>query len=271
MKISLIATVFNEEKNISRFVDSIIGQTLKPNEFIIVDAGSEDKTIEILKRYSKKYRWIKIFIEEGANRSRGRNIAIERSKSDIIIGSDAGTKYEKNWIEELIKGFVNTDLGFGKTLPLIESDFQKVLSRQMKQRFGSSRNIIFKKEVWKRVEGYPEDLDIAEDTVFNERVKRLGFRISNIPEAVCYWDMRRDLKGLKKQFYGYGYWDGVAYRKYKILPLNAKIVIIIFSLLSLAYPVFLIASVFSLPVRISITRRFSYLGGFYKGFFKLKR
>jgi glycosyltransferase involved in cell wall biosynthesis len=270
MNISLISTVLNEEKNIEKFLDSIIKQSKKPDEFIIVDGGSSDKTYDILKKYAQKYKWIKIFQKKGANISKGRNYAIEKTKNKIIVSTDTGTKYKKNWLENLVKGFKG-DLGFGQTLPSIENSFQKILSKKMKQRFGSSRNIIFKKEVWKRVGGYPEDLMMAEDTVFNEKIKKADFKIQLIPDAIGYWEMRDNLQDVKKQFYNYGYWSGIAYKKYKILPIKYKIAVIGLTLILPFYPLFLLISKFSLSFKIDVIRRFAYLRGFWKGFFKNKK
>jgi glycosyltransferase involved in cell wall biosynthesis len=267
MKISIICTVRNEEKSIKFFLDSIIHQTKKPNEFIVVDGGSEDKTYSILKKYSKKYKWVKIFKLKGANIAKGRNYAIKKSKNEIIIGADAGTKYKKDWLDELIRGF-NGEVGFGQTLPLIKSNFQKILSKKLKQRFGSSRNIIFNKKIWRKVGRYPEDLDMAEDTVFNERIKKAGFKIKFIPKAIGYWTMRNSLEEVKKQFYNYGYWDGVAYKKYKILPIKYKIAVIGLSALSVFYPIFLLLSEGSLSIKIDVVRRSAYIKGFWRGFFK---
>jgi glycosyltransferase involved in cell wall biosynthesis len=265
MKVSLITTVKNEEKNIEVFIKSIINQTKKPDEFIIVDGGSSDNTYKILKKYSKKYNWIRVYQLNGANISQGRNYAIQKAKNEIIVVVDAGTKYKKNWLENLTKHFV-ADVGYGKTLPWVENDFQKILAKKMKQRFGSSRNIIFKKSVWKKVGGYPEDLKCAEDTVFNEKIRIAGFKSQLIPNAICYWEMRSSLDDLKKQFYNYGYWDAKAYKKYKILPTKSKILIMFLTPLIILYPVFWLISKFSLSIKIDVVRRFSYLKGFWIGF-----
>lgn len=267
MKISVISTVYNEEKNIAKFLDSILQQTKKPEEIIIVDGGSKDRTFDILKNYAKKNKIMKIFQENGLNIAQGRNFAIRKTKNEIIIGADAGTKYKKDWVENLTKKF-DADLGFGKTLPLIESNFQKVLAKKMKQRFGSSRNIIFKKLVWEKVGGYPEDLRMGEDTLFNERIKNAGFKIQLIPEAIGYWEMRNNINDLKKQFYNYGFWDGVAYKKYGTLPIKYKIAVLGLTMLFIFYPIFWLVSRISLPLKISFVRRFSYLNGFWKGFLK---
>jgi len=270
MKISIISTVLNEEKNIEKFLNSILNQTTKSDEIIIVDGGSKDKTYDILKKYAKKNKKIRVFQEKDINISKGRNYAIEKAKNDIIISTDAGTEFKKDWLENLIRNFKG-DVGFGQTLPLIKNNFQKILSKKMKQRFGSSRNIIFKKSVWKKIGGYPEDLNMAEDTVFNERIKKAGFKMELIPDAIGYWEMRENIDGLKKQFYNYGYWDGIAYRKYKILPIKHKIAVMGLLILSPLYPLFLLASKFSLSIKIDVVRRFAYLRGFWKGFLKNKK
>jgi len=268
MKISVISTVLNEEKNIEVFIKSIINQSKKPDEFIIVDGGSSDNTYKILKKYSKKYDWIRVYRLGGANISQGRNYAIQKAKNEIIVAVDAGTKYEKDWLENLTKHFV-ADVGYGKTLPWVENDFQKILAKKMKQRFGSSRNIIFRKDVWKFVGGYPEDLKSAEDTVFNEKIRKAGFKSQLIPNAICYWQMISNLDDLKKRFfYNYGYWDAIAYKKYKILPTKSKILIMFLTPLAILYPAFWLISKFSLSIKIDVTRRFNYLRGFWKGFFE---
>ena len=54
MKISLVATVLNEEKSIDSFLESIEKQTLAPEEIILVDAGSQDKATPKIKTWQKK-------------------------------------------------------------------------------------------------------------------------------------------------------------------------------------------------------------------------
>ncbi len=267
MKVSLICTVWNEEKNIRELLNSINVQILQPDEFIIVDGGSNDDTINILKEYKKRHHTLKIIETRKCNIPQGRNLAIKKAKYDIIVGVDAGTKYDKNWLKNLTKNFKG-DVGFGKTLPLIKNDFQKVLAKKMKQRFGSSRNIIFKKDVWKKVGKYPEDLDMAEDTVFTKKVKDKRFKINFIPNAIGYWEMRDNIGDLEKQFYNYGYWDAIAYKKYRVLPLKRKIALFILTILFIFFPLFWIVSKFSLSIKIDFVRRFAYLKGFWTGVLK---
>jgi glycosyltransferase involved in cell wall biosynthesis len=85
MNVALITTVFNEEDSIEKFLDSIVNQTQKPFELVIVDAGSKDKTVAIIKNYSKKLP-LKLFIHKG-NRSVGRNFAIKNATSNTMAMS----------------------------------------------------------------------------------------------------------------------------------------------------------------------------------------
>src|SRR3990170_869953 len=91
IKASLVTTVYNEADSIEFFLNSIKLQSEKPPEVIIIDAGSNDKTQEIIKKFIKgnKMLNIKLFVKSG-NRSIGRNEGIKRAKSEIIAVTDAG-------------------------------------------------------------------------------------------------------------------------------------------------------------------------------------
>ena len=269
MRISLICTVLNEEENIEFFIKSKINQRRKPDEFIIVDGGSEDDTLRILKKFAKRYRWIKVFQKRGANISKGRNGAIKRAKYEIIVGCDAGGKYDKNWLKNLERGF-NGQVSFGIDKPLITNKFQKILARKIlhKNVPGSSRNMIFLKKIWKEVGGYPEDLNRAEDTLFDEKIRKRGYKIGRVKDAICFWEMRKNLKEVKKQFHDYGYWDGVLQRNHKMLPLKYRLLIAILTILLPLYPLFWLVSKISLGFKIDFVRRYTYLRGFVRGFFE---
>jgi len=270
-KVSVICTVLNEKDTIRYFIDSIINQTKKPNEFIIVDGGSKDKTYMILKKFSRKYKWIKIFQKKGANISQGRNYAIKKAKNEIIASIDAGGEYKKDWLEKLYKGF-NGEVSFGVDKPRIKNEFQKILAKKVlhKNVPGSSRNMIFLKKAWKEIGGYPEDMVIGEDSLYDEKLKEAGYKISKVSDAICYWEMRDNLEQVKNQYYRYGYWDGVAYRKYRIVPLKTKIVVVGLTALIPLYPLGRIVSMFSLSFKIDFIRRFTFLKGFWKGFFLME-
>jgi len=216
-KISLISTVLNESENIREFLNSIISQTKKPDEFIIVDGGSTDGTYEILKEYARKYKWIKVFVKKGCTIGEGRNYAIKMANNEIIAVCDAGCIYDKFWLEKIIKPIIdeNADVVVGVYKPYYTNDFeffQGILFVPSEEKiYGnpsrmSSRCIAFKKEVWKKVGGYPNS-SAGEDTLFNLKVLSSDFKIHFTKSAIVYWRMRRNLKEVFKQFYRYGAGD----------------------------------------------------------------
>jgi len=218
MKVSLITTVKNESTNIEEFLHSVIRQSKNPDEFIIVDGGSTDGTYEILKKYSGKYKWIKVFQENRASVGRGRNIAIKKAKNEIIAVTDAGCLLDKNWLKNITKPFLENrkiDVVVGIYKPYYTNDFEYfeglIVVPQPEKIFMnpsrmSSRSIAFKKECWKKVGRYP-DLTTGEDTQFNIKLMKGGFNFYFAKDAIVYWRMRKNWKEFAKQFYKYGVGD----------------------------------------------------------------
>lgn len=218
MKISLISTVLNEEKTIDPFLESILGQTKKPDEIVIVDAGSADKTVPKIKKWQKRLP-IKLIIKPGVNRSQGRNIAIQNTKYQIIAVSDAGCILASNWLEKIVNPFKNKKISAvaGNYQPLTQNPFQECLAaytcadiykKDKRQFLPSSRSIAFRKKVWEKVGGYPKELNYCEDLVFDQKIKSAGFSFHFSPQAIVYWPQRKTIKEAFRQFYHYAFGDG---------------------------------------------------------------
>ena len=222
MEISVIATIKNEGEEIENFLNSLFNQSLKAKEIIIVDGGSTDNTIEELKKFKKKIPDLKVEIKKGFNISQGRNFAIRDCDTELIAVTDGGVELKQDWLENLFNSFKynkDAEVVGGFSLPLYKSWFERTISCLFmpqvneinpKKFMPSSRSIAFKKDVWEKVGGYPEELNIGEDMFFNFKLKSIGYNMIFNPGAVVFWKMRSDFFQLFKQYFRYAFGDGFA-------------------------------------------------------------
>ena len=101
MRVTVISTVLNEGEAIRRLLDSLLAQTRRPDEVVIVDGGSRDNTVAVIQEYAGRLP-LRVLVEPGANISRGRNVAIAAATGDVIASVDAGVWLEPQWLEKLV-------------------------------------------------------------------------------------------------------------------------------------------------------------------------
>lgn len=197
MKVSFISTVYNEEASIDDLLKSLLIQSKVPDEAIIVDGGSSDRTVAKIKNYSGK---IKILIKKG-NRAVGRNEAIKNSSSEIIVCSDSGCILDKNWVKNITEPFKNSkvDVVAGYYRGYAKTTFQKCLvpyvlvmpDKVDKNKFlPATRSMALRKSVWKKVGEFPENFSNNEDYVFAKRLKEVNANIVFERKAIVYWTPR---------------------------------------------------------------------------------
>ena len=100
MKVSIIIPVYNGEATIERCLDSVINQTFKDIEIIVVNDGSTDNTEQILKKYSN-YSNIRIFKTDNRGQSAARNLGIDVSIGDYICFLDVDDYVEHDGLRQL--------------------------------------------------------------------------------------------------------------------------------------------------------------------------
>ncbi len=96
IKVSVIMPVYNTEKYLGECLDSILSQTLKEIEIIIVDDGSTDHSLLILERYARKYDNIMIFTQKNQGSGSARNQGIRHARGKYVIFIDSDDFYPSN-------------------------------------------------------------------------------------------------------------------------------------------------------------------------------
>lgn len=215
--ISIVITVLNEGKTINSLIDSILNEKSKVLEMLFVDGGSKDETVEIIKFYQQNHPKIGLLKKLGS-RSDGRNFGVEKASGDVIVMTDAGCVVSKNWVEKITSPLKDTDAdvvaGFykmvGKThFQKAESIFLGTLPQNFDINFlPSTRSIAFKKSIWEKVGGFPEELKgAAEDTVFNYKLIKAGAKIARVKSASVEWRMPDTMGEFFNKIKGYAKGD----------------------------------------------------------------
>jgi glycosyltransferase involved in cell wall biosynthesis len=216
----LISTVYNEEASLPQWIAAVRAQTIKPDEFVIVDGGSTDNTVELLRKGfgGDDFPAPKVLVRK-SNIAEGRNLAIQNSTSEIIASVDAGSVPDPHWLDEITKPFAEDpgiDVVGGQCPMLAVNAFQKQLAELIaisrKDPFDitkyspSSRNVAYTREAWAAVGGYPEWLTLTgEDALFNYNLHAAGARFYYRDSAIVSWEGRPNLEAYLKMMSSYAF------------------------------------------------------------------
>lgn len=100
--ISIIIPVYNVEKYLDRCMESIINQTYKNIEILLIDDGSSDNSFEICKKYQNKYPYVKAFTQKNNGQGSARNKGINEAVGDLITFIDSDDYVDHRMFETLV-------------------------------------------------------------------------------------------------------------------------------------------------------------------------
>lgn len=243
MKCSLITTVFNESASIAEFIDCINNQTVLPDELVIVDGGSTDNTVSIIRRVIRPEIDLKLIVDTTCSRryciapiAKGRNVAIEAASFEFILITDAGCILDKHWIFEMKKALSEgIDVAAGNYTAKPGNIFQNYLATifcpeikvmNPKRFLPSSRSLGITKNIWRSVGGYPLNSYTAEDTKFDLLMYDKTDKVQFVANALVYWELPKDYRELWRKTYNYGIGDGI--QRLSLIKYFYRILMIVF-------------------------------------------
>jgi glycosyltransferase involved in cell wall biosynthesis len=220
---SLVLTVLNEEKTLLVFLRSVHDQTDLPREIVVVDGGSTDGTLALLRGWVPPAGVaVRVIERPGANISQGRNLAISTATAERLLVTDGGTRLDSAWVRGLMDAFE------GAQCPSVVSGFFRATGDTLVERaiaftatpgiaeidgatfLPSSRSVAFTRSAWRAAGGYPEWLDYCEDLVFDLRLKQSQPPFAFAPSAMVTWSARPTIRAFMLQYYRYARGDGKA-------------------------------------------------------------
>ncbi len=214
--VSIVTTVLNDAAGCAVLLDSLVDQVRQPDEFIIVDAGSTDGTLEVIRSACAADRRIRLIAAPGANIGRGRNIGIEHACGEVVASTDTGCRLDAHWLECIVAPFEDQRradfvAGVYRTDPhtLLErvigsTTMRGALDPVCPETFNpSARSMAFTKSLWKRAGKIPDFLAI-DDTLFDAKIRSMGVRWVFAGDAEVSWRPRGSFLALARQFHFYG-------------------------------------------------------------------
>jgi peptidoglycan/xylan/chitin deacetylase (PgdA/CDA1 family) len=200
-KVAAIVPAYNEEKVITKTIDSLVESDYPNLEVIVVDDGSSDNTFEIVKRHTKNIKNIKDFRKENGGKSSAINFGLSQTIADIVVIIDADTILKHDAISKLVRHFKDPAVGavagnakVGNRVNLLTKlqAIEYITSQNLERRAFSVFNCI--RVVAGAIGAWRKDLIIqaglftndtlAEDTDMTLRILRLGYRVDYEADAM---------------------------------------------------------------------------------------
>lgn len=128
--VSVIIPVYNVEKYLSRCIKSVINQTYKNIEIILVNDGSQDKSGDICDKYAKKDNRIKVIHQDNKGVAITRNTAIQNANGDFILQVDSDDFIEIDLIEKAINKLFHTNSDIVFFCPLLIDENQNKIKNK---------------------------------------------------------------------------------------------------------------------------------------------
>jgi glycosyltransferase involved in cell wall biosynthesis len=226
--VSVVVTELNEVGEIARLVASLLSQQPPPAEVVVVDGGSTDGTWEWLKEAAGRDSRLVAIRDESCNLkgsdgpiSRGRNVAIQAATSWIIACADAGCTYRTDWLRNLTapidEGESEYALGGSYLDPadptvwdLASAPFFSVkLNPEESTKSCTARSMAFTRALWDGVGGFPEDVLLGEDTLFDLAARRRT-RPAYVANAKALYRPQNSYRSACGQMARYAAADGMA-------------------------------------------------------------
>jgi glycosyltransferase involved in cell wall biosynthesis len=237
--VSIVVTELNEVQDIARVVSSLLAQDPPAAEVIVVDGGSTDGTWEWLAAESALEARLAAIRDETCSLkfspgpvARGRNVAIRAARSSLIACADAGCTYSPDWLRNLTAPLVSgqAEYALGGTMvdpedhtvwDLASAPFFSIkLAPAEPTKSCTARSMAFSKSLWERAGGFPEQVLVGEDTLFDLAARRITTP-AFIPNAKALYSPCNSFRSATHQMARYATSDGQARVRWARLLRNA--------------------------------------------------
>lgn len=193
-KYMIVSPVKDEQKYLEATIQSVLSQSIRPAQWIIVDDGSQDGTSSILNEYCGKHDWIKVIrLNRGVHRQPGSavigafNKGFELIKDDdfeFIVKLDCDLRFGPDYFEKLLRKFEN-DSNLGIASGIYLEDFgEGFMPVEMPEYHAAGASKVLRYQCFKEIGGFMSAR--GWDTIDEIRAQCCGWKTSHFREAEFY-------------------------------------------------------------------------------------
>lgn len=231
--VSVLVPAYNEEENIASTLRSVLKSDHPIREVIVIDDGSTDNTVQVVRRVQRKYeKKIRLIQIPNGGKANALNIGLDLARSKVIIALDADTIFTKNTVSHLVKHFINKKVGAvaGKVCvvrPLsILGAFQGIeytIGQNIEKKSFSNINAVgiipgpvgaWRKSEVRACGGYSNNT-LVEDQDLTLAILKRGKKVIYEPEAIVYTETPHTVKSFIKQRFRWIFGTMQCFWKYK--------------------------------------------------------
>jgi cellulose synthase/poly-beta-1,6-N-acetylglucosamine synthase-like glycosyltransferase len=214
--VSVVVPAHNEERVIVGAVQSILDNGYASFEVVIVDDGSTDRTLEVLRGAFAGDGRVRVHSQPKAGKAAALKTAVALARYEILVAIDADTSLRPGTLAKLVRHFADTRVGAvsgnarvgnRRTWLTRFQSIEYICAFNLERRALDVVNAItvvpgavgaWRKELIQRVGGFTDDT-LAEDTDLTLAIRRLGYRIRYDGEAVAYTEVPQTTAALAQQ------------------------------------------------------------------------
>jgi len=204
MKISIIITLYNLESYIEEAVRSALNQTYPNTEIIVVNDGSTDNSLDILKTFGNK---IKVITQENGGLGKAMNTGIKAASGEMLAFLDGDDIMAPDRLSLQVSEFHKNpelEVTFGRVKQFLSPELEPKKERFRFQEgsldFKSKISILFKKEVFEKY-GLLHEVEMHEFIDWFERAKVKGLNYNNTEHLVAYRRVRENSLSQRADYY----------------------------------------------------------------------
>ncbi len=188
--VSLITIVHNGKKHLEQTIQSVLDQTYPNIEYIIIDGGSTDGTVELIEKYEDRLAY---WVSEPDNGiSNAFNKGIRQAKGGLIGIINADDWYEQDAIENVVAHYDKAAIFYGKlnywtvdNQCIIKENDHTKLAKNITSRTISHPTVFVKRKVYEKIGLFNENFKIAMDYEFLLRAYQSGISFYNVNEVLA--------------------------------------------------------------------------------------